>query len=112
MIAFLVGDGGSHVGVRREVVELCDSIVRALGHSVVLLVSRLPFMANVALVHLSHFPGRTTRNLEWATFAPILHAMRTHQPVAPFVRTTLSAPSLAAFANVSYAFIMSFIAKR
>ena len=28
------------------------------------------------------------------------------------VRTTLSAPSFAAFPNVSYAFMMSFIAKR
>jgi hypothetical protein len=29
-----------------------------------------------------------------------------------FLRTTLSAPSFAAFPNVSYAFTMSFIAKR
>ncbi len=31
---------------------------------------------------------------------------------APFVRTTLSAPSFAAFPNMSYAFMRSFIAKR
>ena len=35
-----------------------------------------------------------------------------HQRGPPFVRTTLSALSFAAFPNVSYAFTMSFIAKR
>ena len=35
-----------------------------------------------------------------------------HQRGPPFVRTTLSALSVAAFPNVSYAFMMSFIAKR
>src|ERR1700691_772881 len=35
-----------------------------------------------------------------------------HQRGPPFVSTTLSAPSFAAFPNVSYAFMMSFIAKR
>jgi hypothetical protein len=33
-------------------------------------------------------------------------------PALPFFRITFSAPSLAAFPNVSYAFMMSFIAKR
>ena len=36
MISFAVGYGGGSVGVSCEVVEFCDSIVRALWHSALL----------------------------------------------------------------------------
>jgi len=36
MISFAVGHGRGIVGVSCEVMEFCDSIVRALGHSVLL----------------------------------------------------------------------------
>jgi len=36
MISFTVGDGRRCVGVRRKVVEFCESIVRALWHGVLL----------------------------------------------------------------------------
>jgi hypothetical protein len=36
MIAFAVGDGSCSVRVGRKVVELCESIVRALGHGALL----------------------------------------------------------------------------
>lgn len=36
MISFAVGYGSGGVGVGRKIVEFCDSIVRALGHGVLL----------------------------------------------------------------------------
>jgi hypothetical protein len=36
MISFAVGGGGGKVGVGCQVVEFCSSIVRALGHGVLL----------------------------------------------------------------------------
>jgi hypothetical protein len=36
MISFAVGNGGGRVSVGREVVKFCDSVVRALGHEILL----------------------------------------------------------------------------
>ena len=37
VVSFTGGDGGCSMGVRRKVVQLCDSIVRALWHGLLLL---------------------------------------------------------------------------
>jgi hypothetical protein len=52
VIPFAVGDGGRHVRVGRKVVELSDSIVRALWHGVLLIQFR------IAMGEFSSLPPR------------------------------------------------------